>query len=185
MEIDKKELKVSHFLLPIGILVLFLNPYVEGLESNYQWLFMLSHYAMFIAGLLLINGIVKGNYLLLIPSAIIAVFWHLPYYFSLAAAFPIYRILCELSLVLSGIMAGIGISKLSLLYRFGLVIIWMTADTAYSIIFLLGNPAYTNVVYPFSPYTVSQEINTAIAMWIIMSVIIAYIAGKFLRELLF
>ncbi|BAB65094.1 DUF1404 domain-containing protein [Sulfurisphaera tokodaii] len=184
MEIDKKKLKVTHFIFPLVLLIIFLNPVVESYETLYQWLFMLAHYSLFIGGLLLTYRLIKGTPFLIIPSGVIAVFWHLPMYFNLAAAFTSYRILNDLTLVLAGILAGIGSGKLSLLQKFSLIIVWMTADTAYSIVFLLENPAYSNVVYSFSPYTPSQEINTAVVMWIIMSIIIAYIAGKFLKELL-
>ncbi|AWR96310.1 DUF1404 domain-containing protein [Acidianus sulfidivorans JP7] len=185
MKIDKEKLKISHFIVPIVLLVSVLNPYVEAQETLYQWAFMTAHYVLFIGGFLLIYRILRSSALWIIPSAIIIGFWHIPYFFALAAAYPLFRGLNDFFFILAGILAALGSSNLSLFSRFSLLILWMTADTILSIVFLLQNPAYSNVMYSFSPYSISQELTTAVAMWIDMSVIIIYVFGKFLRELLF
>lgn len=185
MEIDKKELKVIHFIPPVIILALFLNPYIEAQQTNYQWLFMTAHYALFIAGLLLMYKIVRGSPLLLIPSAFLVSFWHYPYFFALAAAYPFYRAINDLSFIVAGALAGISAYRLSTLVRFSLIILWMIVDTILSLVFVLQIPVYSNLEYSFSPYSVSQELDTGIAMFIVMSVIIVYIFARFLKELLY
>lgn len=184
MEIDKKRLRITNFIPSLVLLVLFLNPYVEAQETLYQWLFMTAHYALFIGGFFLTYKLLRSSALWIIPSAFIVGFWHVPYFFALAAAYPLFRGLNDFFFILAGILAGIGSYNLSLLYRFSLLIVWMTVDTVLSIVFLLQNPAYSNLVYAFSPYSISQEINTAVVMWIVMSAIIVYVFGKFLKELL-
>ncbi|ARM74790.1 DUF1404 domain-containing protein [Acidianus manzaensis] len=185
MEIDKKKLKITHFIAPIILLIAVLNPYVETQETLYQWLFMTAHYLLFIGGFLLSYKVLRSSPLWIIPSAIIIGFWHIPYFFALAAAYPLFRGLNDIFFILAGILAGLGSYKLSLFSRFSLLILWMTVDTILSVVFLLQIPAYSNAVYTFSPYSLSQEINTAIAMWVDMSAIIIYVFGKFLKELLF
>ena len=183
--INKKELKLTHFIPGLVILIAFLLPYTEAMETQYQWLFMLAHYMLFIGGFLLLYNMIKGSPLLIVPSAFLVTFWHLPLFFNLAAAFTTFRVLNDVSFIVAGALAGIAAGKMKLTLKFSLLVLWMTVDTAFSIVFLLQNPAYTDIAYPFSPYTPAEEIGTAVLMWIVMSGIIAYVIGKFLRELLF
>ncbi|AWR93238.1 DUF1404 domain-containing protein [Acidianus brierleyi] len=185
MKLDKEKVKFSHFIPPIILLALVLNPLTESQEFLHEWLFMVSHYVLFIGGLLLSYKVIKGSTYWIIPSAFLVSFWHVPYFFALAGAFTFFRALNDFSLILAGILAGISASRLSLFSWLSLIIIWMLADTILSIVFLLEFPAYSNAVYKFSPYSESQEFNTAISMWIVMSAIIVYVFGKFLKELLF
>jgi len=182
--INKKELKLSHFIPGLVILIAFLNPYTEAMETEYQWLFMLAHYMLVIGGFLLIYNVVKGSPLLTIPTAFLVTFWHLPPFFNLAAAYTTFRVLNDISFIIAGILAGIAIGKMNLALKYSLFIVWMTVDSTFSIVFLLENPAYTNVVYPFSPYTPSEEVATAVLMWIVMTAILTYVFGRFLKELL-
>ena len=184
MEVDKNKLRVSNLVLAVVLLSAFLNPAVEGYETSYQWLFMLAHYGLFLGGLSLTYRLVKGTPLLLLPSGFIVVLWHLPLYFSLAAAFPTYRALNDVTLALAGALAGAAGGSLSTMWKFSLIVLWMAVDSAYSLVFFSGDPLYSNEVYRFSPYPPTQEIYTAITMWVVMSAVIAYIIAKFVNYMI-
>ncbi|EZQ11254.1 hypothetical protein CM19_01885 [Candidatus Acidianus copahuensis] len=185
MKIQKNEVSIKQLIASIALILAFVNPYVEGIEFKEQWVFMVSHYLLFIGGFLLVYKVFRGNPLLLIPSAILVVFWHTPYYFALAGSFLSFRLINDISMIVAGLLAGIGSSSLKLFSWLSLFVLWMTADTAYSIFFLLQVPQYSNVSYPFSPYSPQQEIQTAVAMWFVMSGVIIYVIGKFLKKLIF
>ncbi|MCI2413992.1 MAG: DUF1404 domain-containing protein [Candidatus Aramenus sp.] len=184
MKIEKTHVKTSWYVTSLALLLAFLNPVTESLETVNQWLFMLSHYFLFVGGFLLSYKVVRGPSVWIVPSAFLAVLWHLPYFFALAGAFLTFRAMNDASMIASGVLAGIGAGSLSVMKKLGLLIVWMTADTVYSIVFLLQFPQYSNSAYPFSPFPISQEVNTAIAMWVVMSGVIVYVLGGFLKELL-
>lgn len=183
MEVNKKELKITHFIPSLVLLLLFLNPYIEVQETSYQWLFMAAHYALFIGGFYLTYKILSGSSIWIVPSAFIVVFWHYPYFFALGASYLLFRGLNDFFFIFAGALAGIAVSKLSMLIKYSLLVLWMTVDTIFSLIFLFENPLYSNIAYNFSPYSPSQEFNTAIAMFIIMSIIIAYVFAGLIKDL--
>ncbi len=185
MNLDRGKIKFSHFIPSIILLVGALNPFTEEQEFLHEWVFMTSHYILFIGGLLISYKLIRGSIYWIIPSAILVSLWHVPYFFALAGAFTIFRALNDFTFIIAGILAGIGAYGLSLFSWISILILWMMADTILSVVFLLELPAYSNLAYSFSPYPPSEELNTAIAMWIMMSIIIVYVFGKFLRQLLF
>jgi len=69
--------------LSIFLLLLSVNPLTEHVEYSDVIVFMLTHYAIFASGLLLLRT-VRANALLILPSALIAALWHLPLPFYLS-----------------------------------------------------------------------------------------------------
>ncbi len=169
-------------LLLIGITM---NPFMENLEFHEEWLFMITHYLLVIAGFLFTFRWIKGSVLLVLPATLLLVLWHVPYFYALAGAFMTFRLMCELSMIAAGLMIGASAQSMSTFTWLGLFLLWMLADTVFSVVLLLQVPAYSNAGYSFSPFPPSQEVGTAVAMWIFMSGIIAITLGNFLRKLLF
>jgi lysylphosphatidylglycerol synthetase-like protein (DUF2156 family) len=183
----KEDHKVWKLTYPLAITIILsmVNPLTEALETQQEWLFMTSHYLLAISGFLLTYKLIKGKELLIIPAAAIAIVWHLPYFYAMAGSMILFRIMCDVSMVAAGMLIGISTSSMSTLKWLVLFVLWMIVDTIFSIFLLLQFPAYSNSVYSFSPFNLNQEVSTAVAMWIVMSVIIAFVLGNFLRKLLF
>jgi hypothetical protein len=183
MEILKDQLKKRNFIVPLVFLIIAVNPYTEIMEFKYQWLFMTTHYLLYIAGFVLSYKIMRGSILYLIPGIILPVFWHLPQFFALAGAYIIWRILNDSTLFIGGMFAGMTITKLSNAIKVLLLVLWMSGDSVLSVILIVGWPPYSNQVYPFSPFPVSQEIYTGIVMFGIMTAIFVYIVINMLRSI--
>ncbi len=96
--VQTKEYKI--LVIPIVILVVFMNPLVEEIQSINPVVFMLDHYAMFFAGAVIGYRMFKGSLISLIVGAIIAALWHFPIPFDLAGSYVTVRVLCELTLIL-------------------------------------------------------------------------------------
>ncbi|BBG24816.1 DUF1404 domain-containing protein [Sulfuracidifex tepidarius] len=172
-------------LVALSLIALTMNPLTEGMETVHEWLFMASHYVLVIAGFLMAFRWLKGSLLFIVPATSLLVFWHVPLFYALAGSDLAFRLACDVSMIASGILIGISSSSMSTLTWLTLFVTWMSADTFFSIVLLLQVPAYSNVAFPFSPFTPSQEVTTAVAMWVFMSGIIAVVLGNFLRKLIF
>ena len=165
----------------ILLLVFALNPLTELEEFRLEPLFMASHYALFIGGFLLTMGR-KYSRLLVVPAIFLVVFWHVPYFYALAGGSAIYRIINDLSLLLAGILAGGSSSSHSFPMKLLLFVGWMGADSVLSVILIVGWPPYSNQVYPFSPFSVGQEIVTGLTMFGIMTTVFVVVLFRLLRS---
>ncbi len=182
---SNKNRRTAMSLTSLLLIALTMNPFTEGMETAHEWLFMTSHYVLVIAGFLMAFRWLRGKLFLLVPAASLLVLWHVPLFYALAGSDLAFRLACDVSMIASGILIGMSSSSMSTLTWLSLFVVWMSADTFLSIVLLLQIPAYSNVGFPFSPYTPSQEVTTAVAMWVIMSGIIAVVLGNFLRKLIF
>jgi len=179
--LNKDQVKLSNLIAPIVLIALAVNPYTEIQESHLEFLFMLSHYALFIGGFLLAYKLLKLPSISVLGGIFLAVLWHIPYFFALAAAFPVFRALNDSTLIIGGIMAGGSLISLNNGFKLSLLVAWMGADTVLAILLLAGWPPYSNMIYPFSPFPESQEFLTGLSMFFVMFVIFLIAIANFLR----
>ncbi|AWR93267.1 DUF1404 domain-containing protein [Acidianus brierleyi] len=169
-------------ILPIVFVVAFVNPYVEILQFNNPVIFMLDHYALYAAGVLIGYKMFKGSIYSFILGIIPAVFWHVPYFFALAAAYIDFRALCEITLFLGGLLAGSFIYKMSLTLRIISLAVYMLGDTLLSIFFILAYPQYSNATYRFLSWSPGALPAVGIAMLIVMNLILVYSIIKIMKS---
>ena len=172
-------------LLPVVIVIAFVNPFVESLQTINPIIFMLDHYALYFAGILIGYKFFKGSLLSLIIGIIPAGFWHIPLFFALSAAFPFYRDLEEATLFLGGILAGSFIPRMSLTFKVVMLGVYMFADSLLSIFFVLGYPQYSNVDYKFLAWGTGILPFVGIEMFIVMNIILVYSLYKLLKNISF
>jgi|BEDMetMinimDraft_2_1075160.scaffolds.fasta_scaffold33561_1 Protein of unknown function (DUF1404). len=174
----------ADFLVAVLFIVIFVNPYVENLMYYDPLLYMLSHYSIYAAGLILGYRFLKTNqiyfYLGIVPAAI----WHLPYPFILGASNFYYRLLSEVTLFFGGISTGSSINSVSFKTKITFLTLWMVGDTYLSILFLLGTKEYTKLVYNFSYYLPQQLPIVGISMLILMNLVIAYVIYVYVKSYL-
>ncbi|AOL15405.1 hypothetical protein BFU36_00135 [Sulfolobus sp. A20] len=181
MKLLKDQVNIKNLSLPIILLILAVNPYTEIMEFKYEWLFMLSHYLLYISGFIIAYKILRGEILYVLPSIVIATFWHIPLFFNLASAYVDWRIGNDVTLFLAGILGGLSVNKFSYALKVFLLILWMSADSVLAVLFLVEFPLYSNAAYTFSPYAPTQEILTGIVMFTVMMIIFVYVIVKMLR----
>lgn len=153
-----------------SLLLLVLNPYSEGIEKTDIIVFMLAHYAIVFSGLKLFTH-VEGRVSLIIPSALVLLFWHFPYPFDISSQITAYRYAMELSLFAAGAMAGAAIRSASGLHRAVFLSCWVAGDTTLSVLFLV-HPQYYTGAYPL-PYPAWEYPALGIVMIFLMNAIIA------------
>ncbi len=179
--LNRSEVKPLNFIAPALLIALSVNPITEELEFHQEFLFMLTHYALFIGGFLLAYKLLRLPIYSVLGGIFLAVFWHIPYFFALAGAYPKVRAVNDITLLLAGVLAGGALHALNNGIRLSLLIAWMGADSVLAIILLAGWPPYSNMVYPFSPFPESQEFLTGLSMFFIMFVIFLVAIANFLR----
>lgn len=173
---------IKSLILPVILIILFINPYVEGLMSKDPTPYMMSHYALYA------SGIILGYYFMRAPRKIgflgivPAIAWHIPLLFALGASDPLFRFIDFMTLILGGFLLGSIISYLSLTTRIALFALWMTGDTYLSILFLINSPDYSNLSIPYSPYSPSQFSTLGIIMLLVMNLLAVYIVFIMLRK---
>ncbi|EZQ04933.1 MULTISPECIES: DUF1404 domain-containing protein [Acidianus] len=174
MHTNFRQISIKSLILPVVFVVTFVNPYVESLMFSNPIPYMLDHYALYAAGAIIGYKFFKTNFPEFILGLVPAVFWHIPLFFDLGAAFIQYRALAEITLFLGGLLAGGYISSMKLSYKLLWLAIYMLADTILSIFFILGYPQYTHTDYPFLSYTTQYLPVTGIAMFIVMNAVLVY-----------
>ncbi|MUM65728.1 DUF1404 domain-containing protein [Acidianus infernus] len=177
-----KEFEKKDLILPIALLVAFLNPFIQGLEFTNPIVYMLDHYAIYGAGVLLGYKLLRTNFYLFLLGVIPAGFWHIPLFFALGASFIQYRTIEELTLFLGGLIAGGYIPQMKLSGKVGALAVYMLADSILSIFFILEYKQYTHECFPFLDYTPSQLPFVGISMFAVMNVILVYAIIKILRN---
>jgi hypothetical protein len=168
-------IKFSELIFVLILIIGFINPYVENIMYYDPLWYMLEHYSLYTAGILLGNRFLKGNNLLFIIGILPAVIWHFPLPFLLGASFFNFRVLSELTLFIGGVFLGSSLDSISFRIKIIALSLWMIGDTILSILFIFGIKYYTNEVFPFSNYSPYQLPIVGIAMLILMNVVIAYI----------
>ncbi|BFH72797.1 DUF1404 domain-containing protein [Sulfurisphaera javensis] len=177
------KISVKNLILPIIFVIAFVNPIVEAIQYYNPLVYMLDHYALYAAGVLIGYKFFKGSIWSFILGMIPAGFWHIPLFFALAAAFPLYRGLCEFTLLLGGILAGSYIPKMSLTFKVGALGIYMFADSLLSIFFVLGYPQYSNVDFKFLYWGTNLLPFVGIEMFIVMNIVLVYSLYKLLKNI--
>jgi hypothetical protein len=181
MQILRDKLTKKSLIIPVLFLIVAVNPVTELLEPRYEALYMAMHYVLYIGGFVLGYIGFRGSKIYLIPGIIIPVFWHIPYFFNLGGAYLCLRIVEDLSLYLGGLVMGSTIHELNNAIKAILFVLWMMGDSVLSVILIVGWPPYSNQVYPFSPFSISEEFWTGLIMFGIMTVIFIYIILGFIR----
>ncbi|MEJ2769877.1 MULTISPECIES: DUF1404 domain-containing protein [unclassified Stygiolobus] len=175
---DKRPLIAS-----IVITLTFINPSVEDLMFNEEFVFMASHYALVFAGSL-IGYYYWGNKfrtsLLGYLGSLLVVFWHFPQLFVLGGAEIPFRALDELSMFFGGVLLGMGVKNMRLIEKLLLLVLWMLGDTTLAVILVISYPFYN---IPPSPYPLSQEPVTGYVMVIAMTFVLGYIIFKGFQNL--
>ncbi|MEM0113910.1 MAG: DUF1404 domain-containing protein [Metallosphaera sp.] len=169
--------------VPVVLLVLFINPFVENLQSVNPVVFMLDHYAMFFAGSIIGYKMFKGSILALTLGSFVAVFWHIPLTFALAASDLPIRLICEVTLFLGGILAGSYIPRMSLAVKVTSLALYMLGDTFLSILFIIGSPEYSNVDFPYLKWGPSSLPLVGVTMFVVMNLVLVYVIVRVMRNI--
>lgn len=181
MEFLRDKLTKKNLAIPILFLIVGINPITEALEPKYEMLYMAMHYVLYIGGFLLGYKVFKGSAFYLIPGIIIPIFWHIPFFFNLGGAYIDIRIVEDLSLYIGGFLTGLTLEDLNNVIKIFLFILWMAGDTVLSVILIVGWPPYSNQVYPFSPFNISEQLYTGLIMFGIMTIVFIYVILRLLR----
>lgn len=153
----------------------FINPFVEGLEYSQPIPFMFAHYVLFIAGLMVGAVYLNMNRWFVIPGVILAFYWHLPVPFALSASVLGFRILEESSFVLAGLMVGGSLARVGWKIKGTMLGLWVIADNALSVIFIVAPQLYSSSGLPLSPYTDSQFPLLGVTMILLMNSLVAVV----------
>ncbi len=160
------------------LLAASVNPYVEHLQYQNPIPFMLSHYALFAAGLLLGRSYLRLPGWFLAMGAAVAVYWHLPGPFAASSSLFPYRAVEELSMVAGGVLAG-G-ARVGARVEQASFALWVAGDTALSVVFISWPAPYSIPPSSFSP----QEFPlTGVAMILLMNLIVAFVIYAYLRRM--
>jgi hypothetical protein len=165
------------------LIVASVNPLVEKLDSTSAVVFMFTHYSLFAAGILLGGILFLARRGLWAAGAAIAVLWHVPQLFALSAGSDTFRALEELTMILGGLLVGLGARAASVKTRLLLVALWVAGDTALSILFIADPYVYSNVVIGYSPYPPEAFPPTGIAMVLFMNIVVAYLVYVYVKRI--
>lgn len=180
---NSAEFSWRNLILPIILIIAFANPYSENLQFVNPIVYMLDHYALFAAGVLIGYKLFRGSFTEFVMGIIPAIFWHIPYFFALGAAFIPFRVLCEGTLFFGGVLSGSYITKMGLKTKIISLVVYMIGDSFLSVIFLLSLPQYSNVDYSFLHWAPSELPVVGISMFIVMNVILVYSIVKLMNNI--
>jgi hypothetical protein len=171
---------MKYYLISFLLIISFINPWVEELMFHDPLPYMLSHYSLFTAGVLISYKRIKPYNIILniIVGSLLVILWHTPLLFSLGASNLVYRIIDEFCIILSGIIIGSTIPYLRFNYKMLLLALWMLGDTYLSIIFMAFPEQYS--IY----YKASEFYITGIVMFVIMNAVSVYLIILYFSKLL-
>ncbi|MEM0173273.1 MAG: DUF1404 family protein [Sulfolobaceae archaeon] len=155
----------------------FTNPWVEDLMFYKPYIFMTSHYSLIFSGILTGSWFFKGNKFLIILGIIPIILWHIPLPWFLSSINYFYRILSEITLWLGGLLVGISIKELKLVFKIVLLALWMLGDTGLSILFLVGNNSYLTPYYNLGDLQI-----TGAVMFVLMNLFLIYILAIWFKK---
>ncbi|QKR00895.1 DUF1404 domain-containing protein [Metallosphaera tengchongensis] len=173
----------TNLVVSLLLIALFVNPLVESLQSVNPIVFMLDHYAMFLSGSLLGYRYFKGSVLTFSLGSFLAVFWHVPLFFDLAGSYISYRLICEATLVLGGVLAGSYIPRMNLTTKVTSLALYMLGDSLLSIFFILGYPQYSSQDFPLLSWGPSQLPAVGITMFVVMNLVLIYAIFKLMKNI--
>ncbi|BBG24779.1 DUF1404 domain-containing protein [Sulfuracidifex tepidarius] len=182
LEYNGRKFSVKNLALPSAFVIAFVNPFVERLQFYNPVAYMLDHYALYAAGAIIGYLFFKGSPISFLIGIIPAVFWHIPLFFALGASFIQYRVLCELTLFLGGILAGSYINSMSLGIKVTSLGLYMLGDSLLSIFFILGYPQYSNVDYSYLSWGPSSLPIVGITMFVVMNIVLIYTIIKIMQN---
>ncbi|ACR42982.1 DUF1404 domain-containing protein [Saccharolobus islandicus] len=177
----------NYFFIAVLIFCIFLiavsvNPFTEEYMFINPIPYMLAHYSLFGAGILLSYYIIRRKIvdksIAVIVGASIAFLWHYPYFFNLGAEILSVRLIEEVSLVIGGLMIGSSLKELSRNFKVLLLALWMIGDSILSFILMISPSLYTTV---YSPQGLEY---VGIIMFLMMNLIAVYLLLKYVNNLL-
>lgn len=163
-----------------ALVAAFTNPFAERLEYSNPTLFMLSHYALFLAGLLAGPTLFRLGRPLWPVGVFFAVFWHVPQAFALSAALAAYRVLEEFTMFLGGLLVGLNVHAMGDRTKLALIALWVVGDTLLSVLFIARPQLYADA--PHSPYTSSGFLAAGVSMAILANAFIGYLLYNYVRK---
>ena len=174
---------VTRAIVSTVLLASFLNPFTEATEYGNALVFMFSHYALFVAGFALTYKKVRLPGWTFILASIAAAYWHFPIPFALSGSIQIYRFLEEVSLILSGLIAGSALDSFSSKIKLIIFGLWVLGDTGLSVIFIILPGAYSSSDVALSPYPFFQFTILGVAMVFFMNAIVALVVYVHLKRI--
>ncbi|ADB88298.1 conserved hypothetical protein [Saccharolobus islandicus L.D.8.5] len=177
----------NYFFIAVLIFCIFLiavsvNPFTEEYMFISPIPYMLAHYSLFGAGILLSYYIIRRKIvdksIAVIVGASIAFLWHYSYFFNLGAEILSVRLIEEVSLVIGGLMIGSSLKELSRNFKVLLLALWMIGDSILSLILMISPSLYTTVYAPQGLEYVG------IIMFLMMNLIAVYLLLKYVNNLL-
>lgn len=168
----------------IALIAAFVNPPVEEAIGRDPLPYMLSHYGLTLAGLLIGYSSFRSAKWTLPLGLIPVIVWHLPIPFAFGGAFLYGRILDEVTITVGALLVGSSIKSFTFNFNVLLFILYMVADTALSFLFMFYSYPYTSEAVPFSPYRSQQEFFiTGVVMIVLMNAFLGYVAYLFFKRL--
>lgn len=171
---------VAKLVALVAFIAVLVSPYVEKLDGQSALVFMLSHYSLALAGLLLGIYFVKWPRWLWIPGVALLVLWHVPLLFDLSARLLTFRVPEEASILVGGLLVGSSFLQMKPKLKLSLFGGWLLADSALSAIFIVAPNVYSSL--PASPFASDQFVITGVSMVIFMNLAIAYIVSIYVRH---
>ncbi|MEM0121237.1 MAG: DUF1404 domain-containing protein [Thermoprotei archaeon] len=168
--------------LGVVLVAVFINPLTERVQYTSPLVFMLSHYALFGAGLLFGYALLTIRRRVWFIGVGIAVIWHVPQMFALSAGLPLFRGIEEATMLLGGVLIGSNTHTIGQKAKLTLITLWLLGDTILSVIFI-GEPAlYSHINIPYSPYEPLGFPPTGVAMVLLMNAVLIYIVYSYVRR---
>ncbi|QGA68155.1 DUF1404 domain-containing protein [Sulfolobus sp. E11-6] len=169
-------------ILCIFLIVVSVNPFTEEVMFNNPIPYMLAHYSLFGAGILLSYYIIRrkivNKSVAVTVGASIAFLWHYPYFFNLGAEILSVRLIEEVSLLIGGLMVGSSLRELSRNFKIFLLALWMIGDSILSLILMISPSLYTTL------YTSQGLEYLGIIMFLMMNLIAVYLLLNYVNNLL-
>ncbi|WP_338598785.1 DUF1404 domain-containing protein [Sulfolobus tengchongensis] len=172
-------LTLSLFLIAITV-----NPFTEEYMFVNPIPYMLAHYSLFGAGILIsYYTLSKKNFPLnknisLTIGVLIAFIWHYPLFFNLGAESLFIRIIEEITLFIGGILIGFSLKEITRNMKVLLLALWMIGDSILSLILMVSPNLYTTV------YSVKELEYLGIIMFLMMNLIAVYILLNYINKML-
>ncbi|MEM3346614.1 MAG: DUF1404 domain-containing protein [Metallosphaera sp.] len=166
------------------IIVLTVNPYTLSLLPRDPVVLMVSHYTLYLAGVIAGYSLFRFSKLFVIPAVIPPIIFHLPYFFVESGINLGWTFIDYLSMVVGGVLLGGALRKAGTFTKALLFVLYMVGDTTLAVLLILGFPVYSPPVIQFSPYTPDQLVIVSYVMFGVMNVILFVVVGYTLRKLL-
>nr|WP_252973143.1 DUF1404 domain-containing protein [Saccharolobus solfataricus] len=166
----------------IFLIAISVNPFTEEYMFVNPIPYMLAHYSLFGAGILISYYLVKrkivDKHIGFPVGASIAFLWHYPFFFNLGAEILSVRLIEEITLLVGGLIIGSSLKELNRSFKVLLLALWMIGDSLLSLILMISPSLYTTLYAP-------KELEyLGIIMFLMMNLIAVYILLNYINNLL-